>query len=47
VRGYWGRTEKGRIALGADAELVVLAPEGTVQETIVGGESVYRREEGL
>ena len=47
VRGYWGRTEKGRIALGADADLVVLTPEATVQETIVGGESVYRREEGL
>ncbi len=40
-----GMPGKGRIAPGADADLVVLTPGGTVQETIVGGESVYRREE--
>ena len=42
-----GTPEKGRIVPGADADLVVLAAEGTVQGTIVGGRSVYRQEEGL
>jgi N-acetylglucosamine-6-phosphate deacetylase len=42
-----GMPGKGRITSGADADLVVLTPEGTVQETIVGGRSVYRREEKL
>jgi N-acetylglucosamine-6-phosphate deacetylase len=36
--------EKGRIAPGADADLVVLDREGFVQETIVGGKTVYQRE---
>jgi len=40
-----GMPGKGRIAPGADADLVVLTPGGAVQETIVSGESVYRREE--
>ena len=39
-----GLTEKGRIAPGADADLVILDRGGFVQETIVGGETVYRRE---
>ena len=38
-----GLAEKGRIALGADADLVILSPEGTVEETIVAGETVYHR----
>lgn len=36
--------EKGRIAPGADADLVVLDREGFVQETIVDGKTVYQRE---
>ncbi len=36
--------EKGRIAPGADADLVILDREGFVQETIVGGKTVYQRE---
>ena len=42
-----GRTGKGRIVSGADADLVVLTPEGIVEETIVAGETVYRRKESL
>ncbi len=34
---------KGRIIPGADADLVLLAPDGAVYETIVGGETVYER----
>ncbi len=39
---------KGRIVPGADADLVLLAPDGAVYETIVGGETVYvaGREDG-
>jgi N-acetylglucosamine-6-phosphate deacetylase len=33
----------GEIAPGAEADLVVLAPDGAVEETLVAGESVYRR----
>jgi N-acetylglucosamine-6-phosphate deacetylase len=36
-----GAFEKGRIAPGADADLVVLSTEATVEETIVAGETVY------
>ncbi|MFL6058601.1 MAG: N-acetylglucosamine-6-phosphate deacetylase [Rubrobacteraceae bacterium] len=36
-----GMFEKGRITPGADADLVVLSTEGTVEETIVAGETVY------
>ena len=36
-----GVFEKGRITPGADADLVVLNTEGTVEETIVAGETVY------
>jgi N-acetylglucosamine-6-phosphate deacetylase len=32
---------KGRIRLGADADLVVLSADCTVVETIVAGEAVY------
>ncbi|MGB3632789.1 MAG: N-acetylglucosamine-6-phosphate deacetylase [Rubrobacteraceae bacterium] len=39
-----GVPEKGRITPGADADLVVLDRKGFVQETIVGGETVYQRE---
>lgn len=39
-----GMQEKGRISPGADADLVILDREGFVQETIVGGKTVYQRE---
>jgi N-acetylglucosamine-6-phosphate deacetylase len=39
-----GLDRVGQIALGAEADLVVLAPDGAVQETLVGGVSVYTRE---
>lgn len=45
-----GMPGKGRIVPGADADLVLLAPDGAVYETIVGGEAVYRgdgEDEGL
>ena len=38
-----GLSGKGRVEAGADADLVVLSPEGIVEETIVAGKSVYRR----
>ena len=34
-------SEKGRIRPGADVDLVVLGTGGTVEETIVAGETVY------
>src|ERR671911_1877418 len=37
--------DKGRIAAGCDADFVLLDARGTVLETIVGGETVYGREE--
>ena len=40
-----GISGKGRIVPGADADLTVFTPEGTVKETIVAGESVYRLKE--
>jgi N-acetylglucosamine-6-phosphate deacetylase len=42
-----GISGKGRIIPGADADLVVLGQEGRIEETIIGGESVYHREEML
>jgi N-acetylglucosamine-6-phosphate deacetylase len=33
---------KGRIAVGCDADFVVLDAQGTVVETIVAGETVYK-----
>ena len=38
-----GLSEKGRVAPGADADLVVLSAEGMVEETIVAGEILYYR----
>ncbi len=35
---------KGRIAVGCDADFVLLDEEGTVLQTIVSGETVYERE---
>jgi N-acetylglucosamine-6-phosphate deacetylase len=40
-----GLSEKGRIAPGADADLVILSTKGVVEETILAGETVYRRED--
>jgi N-acetylglucosamine-6-phosphate deacetylase len=37
--------DKGRIAAGCDADFVLLDARGTVLETIVGGKTVYEREE--
>lgn len=37
-----GLLEKGRIAPGADADLVILSMEGMVKETLVAGETVYQ-----
>jgi N-acetylglucosamine-6-phosphate deacetylase len=37
-----GLSEKGRIAPGADANLVIHSTEGMVKETIVAGETVYQ-----
>lgn len=36
-------SEKGRLAPGADADLVVLDAEGKVEETIMAGETMYHR----
>jgi N-acetylglucosamine-6-phosphate deacetylase len=38
-----GLERLGVIAPGADADLVVLSSDGTVEETLVAGETVYRR----
>ena len=38
-----GMTGKGKIVPGADADLTVLTPDGVIEETIVAGETVYRR----
>ncbi len=35
---------KGRIAVGCDADFVLLDQGGTVLQTIVSGETVYERE---
>lgn len=40
-----GLANKGRISAGADADLTLLGPDGAVLETIVAGETVYRRQE--
>ena len=37
--------EKGRIARGADADLVVMGDDGKIRETIVAGETVYAAHE--
>lgn len=38
-----GIGEKGRIVSGADADLVVLGPDGHVEETLVAGKPFYER----
>jgi len=38
-----GLENKGRLAPGADADLVLLTPAGEVMMTLVGGEVVYSR----
>jgi N-acetylglucosamine-6-phosphate deacetylase len=40
-----GLQTRGRITSGADADLVTLSAEGVVEETIVGGQTVYTRSE--
>jgi N-acetylglucosamine-6-phosphate deacetylase len=40
-----GLAKKGRISVGADADLTLLGPDGAVRETIVAGETVYQRQE--
>ncbi len=40
-----GMPEKGRIAPGADADIVVLGGDGKIEETIVAGETVYAGQE--
>ena len=40
--GILGLSEKGTIAPGADADLVILSEEGKVKETLVAGETVYQ-----
>ncbi len=41
--GILDLSEKGRVAPGADADLVILSTEGVVEETIVAGETAYHR----
>lgn len=40
-----GMTGKGRIASGADADLVILGRDGNVEETIVAGKTLYEKQE--
>jgi N-acetylglucosamine-6-phosphate deacetylase len=42
-----GLDRVGQIAPGAEADLVVLGADGVVEETLVAGEPVYRREAAL
>jgi N-acetylglucosamine-6-phosphate deacetylase len=46
-----GLNNKGRLAAGADADFVVLTPQGEVMATIVMGQVVYSKipqlQEGL
>jgi N-acetylglucosamine-6-phosphate deacetylase len=42
-----GLDRVGQIAPGAEADLVVLGADGAVEETLVAGEPVYRREAAL
>jgi hypothetical protein len=42
---YEEMPEKGGLAPGADADLVVLGPDGKIEETIVAGRTVYARQE--
>jgi N-acetylglucosamine-6-phosphate deacetylase len=38
-----GLNTKGKLEVGADADLVVLSPDFEVQQTFVGGERIYGR----
>lgn len=40
-----GLTNKGRIEPGADADLTLITEEGAIEETIVGGKLVYKKQE--
>ena len=38
-----GLETKGRLAIGADADLIVLSPELEVLRTFAGGEEIFSR----
>ena len=42
-----GANTKGKLEVGADADLVVFSPELEVQQTFLGGEEIYRNQESF